>query len=283
MMAVHRIAIGGHLSTSDGFRAMGEVAHAMDATTFAFFTRNPRGGTAKAIDPDDARALQAFMAEHGFSRLVAHAPYTMNLCSDKPETREFARRVLSEDLQRMELLPGNYYNFHPGSHVGQGTDEGIRLIVEALDDALFDGCSTTVLLETMAGKGTEVGRTFEELARIIEGTCRSDALGVCLDTCHVWDGGYDIAGDLDGVLDEFDCTVGLERLKALHLNDSKNPRGAHKDRHERIGDGCIGLDAFQRVVTHPALRDLPMILETPGGIEGYAAEIALLRGLAGEA
>ena len=283
MMAEHRIAIGGHLSTSDGFRAMGEVAHAMDATTFAFFTRNPRGGTAKAIDPDDARALQAFMAEHGFSRLVAHAPYTMNLCSDKPETREFARRVLSEDLQRMELLPGNYYNFHPGSHVGQGADEGIRLIVEALDGALFDGCSTIVLLETMAGKGTEVGRTFEELARIIEGTSRSDALGVCLDTCHVWDGGYDIVGDLDAVLDEFDRTVGLERLKALHLNDSKNPLGAHKDRHERIGDGCIGLDAFQRVVTHPVLRDLPMILETPGGIEGYAAEIVLLRGLAGEA
>ena len=281
-MAEHRIAIGGHLSTSDGFLAMGVVAHAMDATTFAFFTRNPRGGTAKAIDPDDARALQAFMAEHGFARLVAHAPYTMNLCSDKPETREFARRVLSEDLQRMELLPGNCYNFHPGSHVGQGADEGIRLIVEVLDDALFDGCSTTVLLETMAGKGTEVGRTFEELASIIEGTRRSDALGVCLDTCHMWDGGYDIVGDLDGVLDEFDRTIGLERLKALHLNDSKNPLGAHKDRHERIGDGCIGLDAFQRIVTHPVLRDLPMILETPGGIDGYAAEIELLRGLAGE-
>ena len=279
---MNRLAIGCHLSTSDGFGAMGRTALDIGATTFAFFTRNPRGGKAKAIDPDDVAALRALMEKNGFGKLVAHAPYTMNLCSAKAVTVDFARRAMADDLVRMESLPGNYYNFHPGSHVKQGAERGIELICEGLNEVLEPGIRTTVLLETMAGKGTEVGRSFEELARIIDGVEHDELLGVCLDTCHVWDGGYDVVGDLDGVLDEFDRVIGLDRLRALHLNDSKNPRGSHKDRHERIGEGCIGAEAFRAVVTNPRLRDLPMILETPNERPGYAAEIALLRGFAGE-
>lgn len=279
---MNRLAIGCHLSTSDGFGAMGRTALDIGATTFAFFTRNPRGGKAKAIDPDDVAALRALMEKNGFGKLVAHAPYTMNLCSVKAVTVDFARRAMADDLVRMESLPGNYYNFHPGSHVKQGAERGIELICEGLNEVLEPGIRTTVLLETMAGKGTEVGRSFEELARIIDGVEHDELLGVCLDTCHVWDGGYDVVGDLDGVLDEFDRVIGLDRLRALHLNDSKNPRGSHKDRHERIGGGCIGAEAFRAVVTNPHLRDLPMILETPNELPGYAAEISLLRGFAGE-
>lgn len=279
---MNRLAIGCHLSTSDGFGAMGRTALDIGATTFAFFTRNPRGGKAKAIDPDDVAALRALMEKNGFGKLVAHAPYTMNLCSAKAVTVDFARRAMADDLVCMESLPGNYYNFHPGSHVKQGAERGIELICEGLNEVLEPGIRTTVLLETMAGKGTEVGRSFEELARIIDGVEHDELLGVCLDTCHVWDGGYDVVGDLDGVLDEFDRVIGLDRLRALHLNDSKNPRGSHKDRHERIGEGCIGAEAFRAVVTNPRLRDLPMILETPNELPGYAAEISLLRGFAGE-
>lgn len=279
---MNRLAIGCHLSTSDGFGAMGRTALDIGATTFAFFTRNPRGGKAMAIDPDDVAALRALMEKNGFGKLVAHAPYTMNLCSAKAVTVDFARRAMADDLVRMESLPGNYYNFHPGSHVKQGAERGIELICEGLNEVLEPGIRTTVLLETMAGKGTEVGRSFEELARILDGVEHDELLGVCLDTCHVWDGGYDVVGDLDGVLDEFDRVIGLDRLRALHLNDSKNPRGSHKDRHERIGEGCIGAEAFRAVVTNPRLRDLPMILETPNELSGYAAEISLLRGFAGK-
>lgn len=274
--------VGCHLSTSDGFEAMGKTALSIGATTFAFFTRNPRGGNAKPIDPDDVAALRSLMEANGFGKLVAHAPYTMNLCSAKAETVDFARRAMADDLERMEFLPGNFYNFHPGSHVKQGVDRGIELIVEGLNATIEPGMRTTVLLETMAGKGTEVGRSFEELARIIEGVDHDESLGVCLDTCHVWDAGYDIVGDLDGVLDEFDRVVGLDRLRALHLNDSKNPCGSHKDRHEKIGEGRIGKAAFSAVVTNPRLSGLPMILETPNDLPGYSEEIALLRGFAGE-
>lgn len=259
---------------------MGKRALALGATTFAYFTRNPRGGAAKAADPEDAASLRKIMAENGFGRLVAHAPYTLNLCSAKPDVRSFARRALAEDLQTMELIPGSYYNFHPGSHVGQGADEGIRLIAEGLNEALEPGQSTCVLLETMAGKGTEVGRTFEELARIIELTEHDELIGVCLDTCHVSDAGYDVSASLDGVLQEFDREIGLSRLKALHLNDSKNPVGAHKDRHERLGLGYLGLGCFSAIVRDKRTRDLPMILETPNEAAGYAAEIAALRALA---
>ena len=278
-MTTHELYLGCHLSTTGGYRSMGETALSIGATTFAFFTRNPRGGSAKAIDPADAAALVALMDANGFGPLVAHAPYTMNLCSNKHETIDFARRAMAGDLERMELLPHNFYNFHPGSHVGQGADEGIRLIVEGLNEVLVPGQTTTVLLETMAGKGTEVGRSFEELARIIEGVREDQLLGVCLDTCHVWDGGYDVREHLGEVLDEFDRVIGLERLKALHLNDSKNPLASHKDRHERIGQGHLGRDAFRAVVCEPRLRGLPMILETPNELAGYADEIALLRDL----
>lgn len=274
------LALGCHLSTTGGYRAMGETALSIGATTFAFFTRNPRGGTAKAVDPDDARELRELMAANGFGRLVAHAPYTMNLCSAKPAALDFARRALADDLARMESLPGNFYNLHPGSHVGQGTDEGIRLIVEGLNEALVKGQSTTVLLETMAGKGSEIGRSFEELARIIDGVREKQLLGVCLDTCHVWDGGYDVRDGLDGVLDEFDRLIGLGLLRALHLNDSKHARGSRKDRHERIGQGAIGLGAFAALVSNQRLAAVPMILETPNDLAGYAAEISLLRRLA---
>ncbi len=273
------LTIGCHLSTSKGFLAMGEAALGIGANTFAFFTRNPRGGSAKAIDPVDAEALRDLMSANGFGKLVAHAPYTLNPCSDKPHARDFARQCMADDLVRMESLPGNYYNFHPGSHVKQGADKGIEMISALLNDVLDDAQTTTVLLETMAGKGTEVGRTFEELAAIIERVGLADHVGVCLDTCHVHDGGYDIVGDLDGVLAEFDRVIGIDRLRAVHVNDSKNPLGAHKDRHERIGEGYIGIDAFARIVRHPTLRDLPFILETPNELPGYASEIELLRGL----
>ena len=278
------LTIGCHLSTTKGYRAMGETALSIGANTFAFFTRNPRGGKAKDLDMDDVAALRELMEQNDFGPLVAHAPYTYNPCSAKERAREFALEAMAEDLQRLEALPGNYYNFHPGAHVGQGSDAGIQMIVEALCQVMFEGQQTTVLLETMAGKGTEVGRSFEELARIIEGAAArrpelSDKLGVCLDTCHVWDAGYDIAGDLDGVLAEFDRVLGLERLKAIHLNDSMNPLGAHKDRHAKIGEGCIGTAALSAVTNHPLLQGLPFCLETPNDLSGYAAEIALLRDL----
>lgn len=274
------LTVGCHLSTADGYAHMGEVAVGIGATTFSFFTRNPRGGNARALDSQDVARLRETMADHKMGPLVAHAPYTLNLCSAKPETVDFARRAMADDLVRMETLPGNYYNFHPGSHVKQGADRGIELICEGLNAVLEPGIKTTVLLETMAGKGTEVGRTFEELARIIDGTKHDELLGVCLDTCHVHDGGYDVVDALDEVLAEFDGIIGLDRLKALHLNDSKNPRGAHKDRHEKLGEGHLGLECFRRIVRHPMLRELPMILETPNDLDGYAHEIALLRSLA---
>ncbi len=275
------LRIGCHLSTADGYAAMADDAVSIGATTFAFFTRNPRGGNARELDEKDLAAFLATLEEHGIGPLVAHAPYTMNLCSAKPETVEFARRAMREDLGRMERLPGHLYNFHPGSHVKQGADEGIRLICEGLNEVLVPGQATTVLLETMAGKGTEVGRSFEELARIIDGVDHDELLGVCLDTCHVADAGYDIVGDLGSVLDEFDRVIGLDRLRALHLNDSKNPLGSHKDRHERIGAGTLGLETFRAVVREPRLAGLPMVLETPqDGLDGWAAEIALLRGMA---
>ena len=275
------LTIGCHLSTSKGFAAMGKTALSIGANTFAFFTRNPRGGAAKAIDPADAAALRELLAENDFGTLVAHAPYTLNPCSDKPHAREFARECMADDLVRMEAVPHSYYNFHPGSHVKQGADVGIELISGLLNEVLAPEQTTTVLLETMAGKGTEVGHTFEELAAIIDRVELSDHMGVCLDTCHVHDAGYDIVGDLDGVLEQFDQALGIDRLRAIHINDSKNPLGSHKDRHERIGQGTIGIEAFERIVRHPQLRDLPFILETPNELPGYAAEIELLRGLAG--
>ncbi|MBE6075046.1 MAG: deoxyribonuclease IV [Selenomonas ruminantium] len=269
--------IGCHLSSSRGYLAMGQEALSMQADTFAFFTRNPRGGRAKEIDAADAADFCDFAAEHGFVKLVAHAPYTMNPCAAKENLRVFAREMMADDLRRMEYTTDNYYNFHPGSHVGQGAAAGIALITEQLNAVLRPEQSTIVLLETMAGKGTEVGRSFAELRAILDGVELGEKMGVCLDTCHVWDAGYDIVNDLDGVLAEFDHTIGLERLKAVHLNDSLNGCGSHKDRHARIGEGEIGLTALQRVVSHPALRGLPFILETPNDHDGYAREIQLLR------
>ena len=275
--------IGCHLSAGKGWEAMGKDALSIGATTFAFFTRNPRGGNAKALDETDVARLRELLGAHHFGPLVAHAPYTMNLCSAKEETRDFARRALTEDLERMEYLPGNYYNFHPGSHVGQGSDVAIEQISEALNDCLFEDQHTTVLLETMAGKGTEVGKTFEEIAAILDKVNHPELMGVCLDTCHVHDGGYEIVENLDAVLDTFDQIIGLEKLKALHLNDSKNPLGAHKDRHEQIGKGFIGLDTFRAVVTNPRVNTLPMILETPHSeLSGWREEIALLRSFLGD-
>lgn len=274
------LTIGCHLSSSKGFLSMGKTAASIGATTFAFFTRNPRGGAAKAIDPEDAAELRSFLQAEGFGKLVAHAPYTLNPCSDKEHARQFAREAMADDLKRMEHLPGNCYNFHPGSHVKQGAEAGIEMIASLLNEVLDPGQSTTVLLETMAGKGTEVGGRFEEIAAIIERVELSDHVGVCLDTCHVHDAGYDIVNDLDGVLEEFDRIIGIGRLRAVHVNDSKNPCGAHKDRHETIGNGFIGLEAFSRIVSHPFLRELPFILETPNELPGYGAEIELLRKLA---
>ena len=272
------IYIGAHLSASKGFLSMGEQALEIGADTFAFFTRNPRGGKAKKLDQKDAQALMELMSEHHFGKIVAHAPYTMNLCSAKPDIRKFAEDMLTEDMERMEATPGQYYNFHPGSHVGQGTDAAVPMITEALNRAMFEDMTTTVLLETMAGKGSEVGGSFEEIRRILEGAKYPEHLGVCLDTCHVWDGGYDILDGLDHVLEEFDRVIGLERLKAIHINDSKNEMGARKDRHECIGLGQNGIDGLQAVATHPLLQGRPFILETPNTLEGYAKEIALIRG-----
>ena len=269
--------LGCHLSSSKGFAAMGRTAAAIGANTFQFFTRNPRGGAAKDIDPADAQALVKMQESGALGKIVAHAPYTINPCAKEERTLEFARNTMQDDIRRLEFLPGNFYNFHPGSHVGQGLEEGVRKIAETLDFAMFEGQKTTVLLETMAGKGTEVGGKFSELKRIIDRAERGDLLGVCLDTCHVSDAGYDIAGDLDAVLETFDREIGLDRLRALHLNDSKNPVGARKDRHERLGEGYLGLEAFYKIIEHPVLKGLPMILETPNELPGYAAEIALLR------
>lgn len=271
--------IGCHLSTAKGFLAMGRDALSIGANTFQFFTRNPRGGQAKAIDQDDLDAFIAFAAEHRFVQLLAHAPYTLNPCSADEKTRQFALETMLDDLARMERLPGNLYNFHPGSHVGQGEDAGIEMIVAQLNAVLTRELTTTVLLETMAGKGSEVGRTFEEVRRILDGVVLQEKMGVCLDTCHVNDAGYDIVNDLDGVLETFDRVIGLERLRAIHLNDSMNPLGARKDRHERIGHGHLGLPAITRIINHPRLRHLPFLLETPNELPGYAEEIALLRGV----
>lgn len=269
--------IGCHLSAAKGFEAMGRQAVAIDADTFQFFTRNPRGGNAKALDLDDVQNLQQILRTHEFPVILAHAPYTLNGCSADESIRAFATRTMRDDLDRLEYLPGNLYNFHPGSHVGQGVERGIELICQMLDEMPLEDLHTTVLLETMAGKGSEVGRTFEEIRAIIDGTRHGELLGVCLDTCHVYDAGYDIVGDLDGVLRRFDEVIGLDRLRAVHLNDSKNPFESHKDRHEKIGQGSIGLDAFVRIVNHPRLCHLPFYLETPNELDGYAAEIALLR------
>ena len=270
--------IGCHLSSAKGYLAMGRQAAEIGANVFQFFTRNPRGGSVKALDLADIEAFLTFSQEQGFGPLLAHAPYTMNLCAAKPELREFARQTLKEELARLELLPNVMFNFHPGSHVKQGAETGVALIADALNDILSEGGNTPVLLETMAGKGSEVGRTFEELRAIIDKTEQKERLGVCLDTCHVYDGGYDILQDLNGVLAEFDSVVGLGRLRAIHLNDSKNPIASHKDRHEKIGEGTLGLEGLTRVINHPKLRDLPFYLETPNELDGYAREIALLRG-----
>lgn len=272
--------IGCHLSSSKGFLAMGRQAWKLGADTFQFFTRNPRGSKAKELDSADAAALMALLAERNFAPVIAHAPYTLNLCSAEEKNRTFAREIMADDLRRMEYLPGQLYNFHPGSHVGQGMETGIAYIADALNAILTPEQSATVLLETMSGKGSEVGGRFEELREILDRVELSDRMGVCLDTCHVSDAGYALAEDLDGVLMEFDRVIGLNRLKAIHLNDSLNPCGAHKDRHARIGEGCIGLEALRRVVNHPALKDLPFCLETPNELPGYAAEIALMRSLA---
>ena len=269
--------IGSHLSMAKGFLAMGQEALELEADTFAFFTRNPRGGRAKPIDPDDVAAFRQLAHEHGFVQLVAHAPYTMNAAAAKENLRTFAREMMADDLERLESLPGNLYNFHPGSHVKQGMEKGIELIADQLNAVLKPEQSTTVLLETMAGKGSEVGQTFVELRAILDRVELKEKMGVCLDTCHVWDAGYDIVDDLDGVLAEFDRVIGLDRLRAIHLNDSLNDRGSHKDRHARIGEGHIGLEALVRVINHPKLRDLPFILETPNDHDGYHREIRLLR------
>ena len=269
--------IGCHLSCSNGYLAMGEQAVTLGADTFQFFTRNPRGGSVKPFDAQDAQALVAFMDGHRFAPVLAHAPYTLNACAADEKIRDFARRTMREDLERLAHIPGAMLNFHPGSHVKQGAEAGIALIAQMLDEVYTPELPTTVLLETMAGKGSEVGRSFEELRAIMDAAKAGDRLGVCLDTCHVYDAGYDIVGDLDGVLEAFDRVIGLDRLRAVHINDSKNPMGSHKDRHERIGEGSIGLDAMTRIINHPALRHLPFYLETPNELPGYAQEIALLR------
>ncbi len=256
---------------------MGKKATELGGNTFAFFTRNPRGGKAKEIDTEDVKRLQLWMKEHAFGKIVAHAPYTMNLCAAKEDIRQFSKVMLQDDLKRMEYLPGNYYNFHPGSHVGQGTEAGIQLIADALNEALWEECTTTVLLETMAGKGSEIGGQFEELRAIIDRVEYRDKIGVCLDTCHVWDGGYDIVNQLRQVLETFGRVIGLDRLCAIHLNDSMNVLGAHKDRHEKLGEGHIGADAMRRIVTHPLLVGKPFILETPNEDAGYAKEIAMVK------
>ena len=269
--------IGNHLSASKGFAAMGRKEVELGGNTIAFFTRNPRGGKAKAIDEKDIEKFLTYAKEHNFGKLVAHAPYTMNLCAAKEDVRRFSKEMFFDDMKRMEYVPGNYYNFHPGSHVGQGVEKGIELIAETLNEALTAEQSTIVLLETMAGKGSEVGRNFEELREIIDRVELSEKVGVCFDTCHTWDGGYDIVNDLDGVLTEFDRVIGLDRLCAVHFNDSMNLLGAHKDRHQKIGQGEIGAEAMKRIACHPALQGKPFILETPNEDDGYAKEIALIQ------
>ena len=279
---VDLLYLGCHLSSSKGYEAMARTAASIQANTFQFFTRNPRGGKAKAQDPADEAAFARLQQEGRIGTVIAHAPYTINPCSAEPRTREFALQTMADDLRRLEAVPGNYYNFHPGSHVGQGVETGIRLIADTLDQVLVPGQRTTVLLETMAGKGSEIGGRFEELRAILDAVALPEQVGVCLDTCHVHDAGYDIIRDPDGVLTEFDRVIGLHRLKALHINDSMNPCGAKKDRHQKLGQGYIGLEAMTRIVTHPALRQLPMVLETPNELEGYAKEIRILRELSQE-
>ena len=273
------LTIGCHMSVAKGFEKMGLTAVKIGANTLQFFTRNPRGSKAKDLDQKDIAAFRLLMNEHHFGKILAHAPYTLNPASSNGHTREFALETLRDDLIRMESLPGNYYNFHPGSHVGSGVQTGIDLISDALNQILFPNQSTIVLLETMAGKGSEIGGSFQELRRIIDGVELQEKLGICLDTCHVSDGGYDIAGRLDQVLEEFDHVIGLSRLKAVHLNDSLNPLGSHKDRHANIGKGTLGLEAFERMINHPVLRDLPFYLETPNDDDGHGEEIALLKSL----
>lgn len=273
------LKIGCHLSASKGFYHMGEEILSIGGNTFQFFTRNPRGGAAKAIDEKDVKAFRELCDRQGIEIILAHAPYTLNACSADERTRQFAFEVMSDDLLRMEYVPGNLYNFHPGSHVGQGVETGIEYITGLLNKVLTKEQTTTVLLETMAGKGSEIGRSFEELREILERVELCDKMGVCLDTCHVYDAGYDIVNDLDGVLARFDDIIGLERLKAVHMNDSKNPFESHKDRHEKIGEGSIGVEAMKRIINHPALRNLPFYLETPNELEGYEKEIALLKSL----
>lgn len=269
--------IGNHTSSSKGYAAMARQIIKNGGNTFAFFTRNPRGGKAKAIDETDIQNFLVLAQENHFGKIVAHAPYTLNACAAKEELRTFARETFADDLRRMEYTPGNYYNFHPGSHVGQGAEAGVRMIAEMLNEVLTEDQTTTVLLETMSGKGTEMGRNFEELRQILDLVEKKDKMGICLDTCHVWDGGYDIVNDFDGVLEEFDRIIGLEKLKAIHLNDSLNDLGSHKDRHARIGEGRIGLEALVRVIRYPRLEGIPFILETPNDDEGWAAEIRMLR------
>lgn len=271
------LTIGSHLSSSKGFCGIASDALKIGANTFQFFTRNPQGGKAKDIDPRDVQNFLKIAGEHGFQKFVAHAPYTLNPCSDKQETRDFAKLVFEDDLKRMEYVPGNYYNFHPGSHVGQGVEAGIEMISGLLNQVLWSQQSTIVLLETMSGKGSEVGARFEELKAIIDRVDLKDKMGVCLDTCHVYSAGYDIVNNLDGVLEEFDRVVGLERLKAVHLNDSKMPFASNKDRHEQIGKGTIGFDAIVRFINHPRLKHLPFVLETPNDLDGWATEIKALR------
>ena len=269
--------IGNHTSSSKGYTAMARQIIKNEGNTFAFFTRNPRGGKAKAIDETDIQNFLVLAQENHFGKIVAHAPYTLNACAAKEELRTFARETFADDLRRMEYTPGNYYNFHPGSHVGQGSEIGIQKIAELLNDVLTEEQTTTVLLETMSGKGTEVGRNFEELRKILNLVEKKSKMGICLDTCHVWDGGYDIVHDLDGVLNDFDHIIGLERLKAIHLNDSLNDCGSHKDRHARIGEGKIGMEALVRIIKHPALREIPFILETPNDDSGWTEEIRVLK------
>lgn len=271
------IRIGCHLSSSKGYQSMAKEALSIDANTFQFFTRNPRGGNAKAIDEKDVQLFLNTAKENDICPILAHAPYTLNACSADPKLRDFAKRTMADDLIRMEYTPGNMYNFHPGCHVKQGVEIGIQYIAQMLNQILKPDQTTTVLLETMAGKGSEIGATFEELRQILDMVELSDHMGVCLDTCHVWDGGYDIANHLDDILEDFDRIIGLNRLKAIHLNDSQNPLGAHKDRHAKLGEGYIGIDTFKRIVSHPVLGQLPFYMETPNDLDGYAREIKMMR------
>ena len=271
--------IGCHLSSSKGYLDMAKTAVNIGANTFQFFTRNPRGGSAKPIDPEDIKSFLEYSKENGINTILAHAPYTLNACSADESIREFALNTMIDDIRRMEYTPNQLYNFHPGSHVKQGAEVGIELIAEHLNKVLYPEMTTTVLLETMSGKGSEVGRSFEEIRAIIDKVKLQDKLGVCLDTCHIYDAGYDVVGDIDGVLKEFDKVIGLDRLKAIHINDSKNPFESHKDRHEKIGDGFIGLDAMERIINHPLLKEIPFYLETPNELDGYEREIATLKGL----